>query len=162
MAIVDGRLSLSVVDVRGGRSTFLTHVRVSDALTIANANTAIADLATLYATVGNGGIERGTFALVNDAVATSPGSDADVAAGAVFDFSNATNPSTYGQFIPSFLDSLILPGGFIDITAGANAGFVTAMIGAVLGGNYCNAQYIANAAGLDAFLSSRKRRKRIR
>lgn len=162
MASVRGRLSLSMIDARGGRSTMLAHINASDALTIANANTAIATFATLAGTVSTAGIEQGTFTLVNTDVASAPTSDADVASGAVFDFSNAANPSVYGQFVPSFLDSLILPGGFIDISAGANAAFVAAMTGGVLGGCYANTAYVCNAAGLDAFLSSRKRRKRIR
>lgn len=162
MAIRDARLSLAVKDNIGGRSTFLTHITVDDTLTIANAHTAIGTLATLLATVSDAGIVDGTFTLVNTAVAAAPGADADVFAGAVFDFSNATNPTTYGQYVPSFLDSLVSPGGHISIAAGAPQAFVNALIGAVLGGRYANGAYVANAAGLDAFLSNRKRTKRIR
>jgi len=162
MATVPARISLSLTDSRGGGGTFLTHVLCSDALTIANANSAIADTATAFSTVSNAGIKSGEFSLINTAVAADPGSDADVSSGAVFDFSNAANPTTYGLFVGSFLDSLIESNGTIDISAGAPAAFVATMIGAVLGGHYASAQYIANLAGLDAFLSSRKRKRRLR
>ena len=162
MAIVPARISLALTDTRGGGGTFLTHVLASDALTIANAASAIAATATAFRTVSSAGIKQGEFTLIDTAVAVDPLSDADVSAGAVFDFSNASNPSTYGLFVGSFLDSLIESNGTIDITSGASAAFVATMIGAVLGGHYANAQYVANLAGLDAFLSSRKRRKRLR
>ena len=162
MAMRNGRLSLSVLDDRGGGGTFLAHVKVDDSLTIANAYAAITAFKTLMLTVSNAGVKVGEFALINEAVLTAAGSDSNVGAGAVFDFSNATDPSTYGQFIPSFLASLISADGTIDITAGANATFVTDMIGAVLGGTYTNTRYVSNGAGLDAFLSNRKRKKRVR
>jgi len=162
MAVRTGRISLSMVDTRGGRGTLLTHLTVDDTNTLSSAYAAIATFATLAGTVSDAGIEHGTFSLINKAVATDPASDADVAAGAVFDFSNAVNSSIYGQYVPSFLDSLILPGGHIDITTGASAAYITALTGAVLGGNYTNPVFVSNDAGLDAFLSNRKRSKRVR
>lgn len=162
MALVPARLSLSVTDDRGGGGTFLTHVNADDTLTIAAAATAIGTLATLLGTVSNAGIKVGEFALIDVGVAADPGADSNVGAGAVFDFSNTVNPATFGQFVPSFLPSLISADGTIDITTGASAAFVAAMIGAVLGGRYTNNSYVANNAGLDAFLTNRKRRKRVR
>lgn len=162
MAIVPARISLQLVDSRGGGGTFLTHLLCSDALTIANAASAIAATATAFSTVSDAGIKQGEFSLIDTSVAAEPGADADISAGAVFDFSNASNPSTSGLFVGSFLDSLIESNGTIDITSGASAAFVATMIGAVLGGHYANAQYVANLAGLDAFLSSRKRKRRVR
>lgn len=164
MAIVPARISLSLYDDRGGGGTFLTHVLASDALTLANANAAIADTATAFSTVSTAGIKDGSFSLVNLAVANEPAgyADSNIGAGAVFDFSNGSFPTTFGLNVPSFLDSLILPNGTIDITAGASAAFVATMIGAVLGGHYASAAYLANLAGLDAFLSNRKRKRRVR
>jgi hypothetical protein len=164
MAIVPARISLSVYDDRGGGGTFLVHVLVDDTQTLAAANTAVAALATILATVSTAGVKLGELSLINLAAAGEPAgfADSNIGAGAVVDFSNASNPSTYGLYVPSFLDSLIATDGTIDITAGATAAFVASMIGAVLGGHYANAQYIANLAGLDAFLSNRKRKRRIR
>lgn len=162
MANVNARASLSVMDDRGGGGTFLVHLLVPDTVTLASASTELGTLATLLATVSNCGIKVGEFTVIDESVAAAAGSDSNVGAGAVFDFSNVTNPSTFGLFVPSFLSSLIESNGTIDITAGAPAAFVAAMVGAVLGGRYTNAQYVANGAGLDAFLSNRKRRKRLR
>ena len=78
MATVNGRISLGVYDANGGRSTFLTHVAVSDAQTLANAAAGLATVATLFGTVSDGGIRDATFSLLSDAVAADPGADADV------------------------------------------------------------------------------------
>lgn len=162
MANVEGRISLQVDDDRGGGGTFLVHVLVPEAETLTAANTAMASLATLLATVSNAGIKQAEFSVVNRAVSSAAGSDSNVGAGAVFDFSNGANPSTYGLFVPSFLSTLIESNGTIDITGTDQAAFIAALVGAVMGGTYTNAQYIPNLAGLDAFLSNRKRRKRVR
>jgi hypothetical protein len=151
-----------MADGRGGKSTLLTHVTVDDTLTIANAYAAVQTFATLAETVSDAQIEHGTFSLINYAVAAAGAADADVAAGAVFDFANAADATVYGQYVPSFLDSLIDAGGHINIGAGAPQAYVAALVGAVLGGRYTNPRFIANSAGLDAFLSNRKRRKRVR
>lgn len=163
MAIVPARLSLQLTDSRGGGGTFLAHASVSDASTLAQANTAVSTFATMFRTVSNAGIKDGTFTLLNKAVAVDADPGSDISAGAVFDFSNAALISrTYGQLIPSFLDSLIETNGTIDITATVQAAFVTSMLDAVLGGNYTDSDYLDLVAGLDAFLSNRKRRRRLR
>lgn len=158
MATRNGRISLSVYDAHGASSTFLTHVAVDDAQTIAQANTALATVATLYGTVGDGGIREATFSLVNKAVAADPGDDASAGEGAVFDFSNGSDSTINGVWIPSFKDSLLGPGRDIDTTATVQAAFVTAMIGAILGGHYTNAAGITNAAVTRAFRTNRKLR----
>jgi hypothetical protein len=158
MANVKGRISLSVYDANGGRGNFLTHVLVPEAQTLTNVNTALSATVTAFETVSSAGIKEATFSLVSTADARAPQSDASIPSGAVFDFNNATDPTIYGLFVPSFLDSLLGPGRAIDITATVQAAFVASMIGAVLGGNYTNAHYIANAAGTNAFRSSRKLR----
>ena len=163
MAIVPARLSLSLYDDRGGRGTFMVHAAVSDADTLAAANTAVATLATALGTVSTAGIKQGEFTLINEAIAADPGSDSNISAGAVIDFSNAALVSrTYGMNVPSFLDSLIRSDGTIDITAGATAAFVVSMLDAVLGGTFTDADYLDLVDGLDAFLSDRKRRSRFR
>lgn len=161
MAVQKARISLAMYDNEGNRSTFLVHANVSDALTIANAKAAIDSLSTLVQTVSDGGVHHGTFSLVSLGAAAGPGADADVSSGAVFDFASA-DASIYGQYIPSFLDSLVSAGGHINVAGTTQAAFVSALIGAVLGGNYANARYINLSAGTDAFLSNRKRTRRIR
>lgn len=164
MANVPARISLQLYDDRGGGGTFLTHLLVGDGSTLADAMTAVAATATALSTVSTAGIKQGEFSLVNTAVANEPAgfADSNIGAGAVFDLSNAANPTTYGLNVPSFLDSLIAANGTIDITDTVQAAFVSTMIGAVLSGHYANAAYIANLAGLDAFLSNRKRKRRVR
>jgi hypothetical protein len=163
MAIKPARFSLQLTDKRGGGGTFLVHAAVDDGSTLVGVNLALATLATAFSTVSTAGIKAGEFTLVNKAIATDPGSDADIAAGAVFDFSNAAlTPRTYGQNVPSFLDSLIESNGTIDITATVQAAFVTSMLAAVLGGTYTDSEYLDLVEGLDAFLSNRKRRRRLR
>jgi len=156
-------MSLQLNDSRGGGGTFLVHAAVSDGSTLAQAGTALGTLATALATVSSAGIKQGEFSLINKAIATAPGVDADISSGAVFDFSNAAlAPKTYGQLVPSFLDSLIASNGTIDITATVQAAFVSSMLAAVLGGTYTDSDYLDLVEGLDAFLSSRKRRRRLR
>lgn len=163
MATVPARLSLSLTDTRGGGGTFLTHALVSDASTLAQANTALATLATAFGTVSTAGIKEGQFTLIDKTIATDPGSDADISAGAVFDFSNAAlTPRTYGLNVPSFLDSLIETNGTIDITATVQAAFIASILAAVLGGGTTDANYLDLVDGIDAFLSSRKRKRRLR
>lgn len=162
MAIVKARLSLSMYDNIGGKSTFLAHANVSDASTLAAANAQLATLAASVATVSAGGVTEATFSLVNTAVAAAPGADAAMNDAANFGFLVAGLPNRYGLFVPSFLDSLIGSGGHIDVSAGAAGAFADAMLAAVLGGNYTNNAYAAYASKKDAFRSGRKLRKRIR
>jgi hypothetical protein len=158
MANVNGRISLSVYDANGGRGNFLTHVVAPEAQTLTQVNTALAATVTAFQTVSSAGIKEATFSLISTAGAAAPASDASIPSGAVFDFSNATDPTIYGLWVPSFLDSLLGPGRAIDITATVQAAFVASMVGAVLGGHYTNSHYIANGAGTKAFRSSRKLR----
>jgi len=163
MAIVPARMSLSLTDSRGGGGTFLAHALVSDASTLAQADTALATLATALGTVSTAGIKQGEFSLINRDIATDPGADSDISSGAVFDFSNAAlAPRTYGLNVPSFLDSLIAADGSIDVTSGASAAFAASILAAVLGGGITDSSYLDLVDILDAFLSSRKRRKRVR
>jgi hypothetical protein len=161
MAIVPARMSLSLSDSRGGGGTFLVHALVSDASTIAQAKTAVDDLAAAFNTVSTAGVEVGTFSLLSIGGASDPGADSDISAGAVFDFSNAALvPGTYGLNVPSFLDSLIASDGTIDVGAGASAAFAASILAGVLGGGITDSSYLDLVDILDAFLSSRKRRKR--
>jgi hypothetical protein len=159
VANVNGRISLSVYDANGGKGTFLTHVVAPEAQTLTQVNTAIAATVTAFETVSTAGIKDATFSLITTAGARAPLPDASVPSGAVFDFNNAVDPTIYGLWVPSYLDSLLGPGRAIDITATIQAAFVASMVGAILGGNYSNAHYVANAAGTKAFRSDRKLRK---
>lgn len=159
MANVNGRISLSVYDANGGKGNFLTHVLVPEAQTLTQAAAAITLTATAFKNVSSAGIKDGKFSLISTADARVPQADASIPSGAVFDFNNATDPSLYGQWIPSFLDALLGPGRSIDISAGVQAAFVASLVGAIMGGNYTNTRYIANAAGTKAFRSARKLRK---
>lgn len=163
MAIVPARLSLSLTDDRGGGGTFMTHALVSDASTLAAANTALGTLATAFKTVSTAGIKEGQFTLLNSAIAVAADADSDISAGAVFDFANAALvPGTYGMLVPSFLDTLIESNGTINIAATVQAAFISSMLDAVLGGGLTDASYLDLVEALDAFLSNRKRRRRLR
>lgn len=162
MAVVPVRLSLSVYDGIGGGGTFLTHAAVSDASALSAANTALAALATSFSTVSGAGIKQGEVSLLNTAIAVDPTGSPNVGFGGVWDFNNLTNGTIYGLFTPGLKESLVMADGSIDITDTVQAAFVADMIAAVLGGKYTNAQFIANNAGVDAFSTSRKRRKRLR
>lgn len=159
MANINGRISLSVYDANGGKGTFLTHVLAPEAQTLTQVAAALAATVTAFNTVSDAGIKEATFSLIDTAGARNPQTDASVPSGAVFDFSNTTDPTVYGLWVPSFKDSLLGPGREIDITATVQAAFVASMIGAVLGGHYTNAHYVANGAGTKAFRSPRKLRK---
>ncbi len=163
MATVPARMSLALTDDLGGGGNFLVHALVSDASTLAQANTALATLATAFSTVSSAGIKDGTFTLINKDVAADPGSDADIASGAVFDFSNAAlTPRTYGLLVPSFLDSLIESNGTINTAGTVQAAFIGSILAAVLGGGATDANYLDLVAALDAFRTSRKLRRRLR
>jgi hypothetical protein len=158
MANVKGRISLSVYDAQGAKSTFLTHVLVPEAQTLTQVGTALAATVTAFETVSTGGIKEASFSLIDASGSRAPLADANVGVGAVFDFDNATDPSLFGLWVPSFLDSLLGPGRAIDISAGVQAAFVASMVGAVLGGTYTNAKWISNRAGIKAFRTNRKLR----
>lgn len=166
MAIVPGRIGLELYDSKGGGGTFLLHAGVSDASTLAAANTAVATAATMLRTVSNAGIKQGTFTLLNKAVAVAPDdtdTQSDIGYGAVYDFSDAALiPRTYGQLISSYLPSLVESNGTIDITATVQAAFVASMLDAVLGGTYTGSDYLDLVEGLDAFRTNRKLRRRLR
>ena len=162
MAAAIGRLSLSVYDAKGNKGSVLSHVNLDDGQTIAAVNTAIGAYVTAFSAISTAGISHGSFALINTAVAADPGSDAYLPEGAVLDFSNATTPTIFGQWIPSFLDSLSTTGGHIDITGTEVAAMGTLLTGAVLGGHYASADYRNNLALVDAFLSARQRSSRVR
>jgi len=163
MPNVPVRISLQLTDSRGGGGTFLVHASVSDASTLSEANAAIGTLATAFQTVSNAGIKDGSFTLLNSAVAADAGVPSDIAAGSVWDFSNAALIArTYGLLVPSIKDALIESNGTIDITATVQAAFVASMLDAVLGGTYTDSDYLDLVEGLDAFLVSRKRKRRLR
>jgi hypothetical protein len=162
MANVDTRLSLSLYDDSGGGGTFLTHAVVPDAGTFADAVSALAALKTLYLTVGGAGIKQAEFTIIDKALASSPATTDRVGSGAVYDFSAGSPVTTYGQYIGAYLPSLIDGSGQIDISLTVQAAFIAAMTGAVLGGTYTNAAYASLIAGLDAFPSNRKRKRRVR
>jgi hypothetical protein len=162
MANVNGRLSLSLYDGQGGGGTFLTHVTVPDTGTFANAITALGALKTLYLTVGGAGIKQAEFSIIDKSLASSPADSNRIGSGAVFDFSAGSPVTTYGELIPQFLPALVASDGSIDITATVQAAFVTSLTGAVMGGTYTNAAYASLIAGLDAFPTNRKRKRRVR
>jgi hypothetical protein len=162
MALVNARLSLSVYDQTGGGGTFLTHARVDDAQTLAQANSALLALQALYLTLGGAGIKELTFSLINKSAATSPQTTDRTGAGGVIDFAAGTPATTAGIFIPAFFPGQALPNGTINIGAGNPAAFVAALTGAVMGGTYTNFAYASLTAGLDGFLTNRKRIKRVR
>lgn len=158
----EGRLSLSVFDAIGGGGTFLVHVLVPEAQTLTQAESALGTLASLFTSVSGLGIKEATFAFNSVLEATPVSGDPNAGSGAVFDFNNLSNPSTFGLWVPGFSQDNVLPNGTIDITTSPMSDFVAAMVGAVMGGVYTNAQYIGNHAGLDAFYTNRKRKKRLR
>ncbi len=156
------RMSISMYDNIGGKSTFLVHGFIDGSTTVAAAGAALATLATAVGTVSTGGISEATLTVINTAVAAAPAADAAVASGAVFDFVTAAGPNRFGLYVPSWLDSLTGSGGHIDITAGVPAAFVASILAAVDGGHYTNNAFVAFSAGQSAFLSNRKRRERVR
>ena len=163
MAIVPARMSLQLYDAFGGGGTALARLKVSDASTLAEANTALALFATNFGTISNAGIKDGAFTLLNPDVATAPGATSDIGFGAVINFSNAAlTPRTYGMLISSFLQSLVESNGTIDITAGAVSDFITYMLTEPLGGNFTDSDFLDLVAGLDAFRTNRKLRRRLR
>jgi hypothetical protein len=163
MADQIGRLQLSVYDMQGNKGSWLTHLHFDDGQTAAQLNAIIATFATALRTVSTAGITVGSFDVVNRGIAVAPAADANLPSGATFDFSNAANPSVYGNFVPSFLDSLVSAGGHIDITTGAALAWANLMIDSAASGyKPSNTQYVANLAALNAFRSDRKRKHRVR
>jgi len=162
MATKHGRVSLAVYDNQGNRGSWMTHVNFDDGQTLAQANTYIGAAATAFSGVSTAGILSGSFDVLDFGVAAAPASDALLPSGAVFDFNNASVPTIYGNLVPSFLDSLVSPGGHIDITAGAALDWVNFMINSGAGAYApANRDWIANLAGTRAFRSNRKSKKRI-
>ena len=153
------RLSVSMYDAVGGKSTFLTHAFVDSAQTIAQAVTALGTLNTNLATLSNGGVREATFSIVDTAVAAAPGAGANTTLVGNLGYLTAGSPSRFGQSVPSFLESLISADGTIDMTSGAVATWVTYMLGAVFGGHFTNNAYVAYNAAKNGFRSGRKLRR---
>jgi hypothetical protein len=143
------RLSVSTYDAVGGKSTLLLHAFIDSAQTVANAVTALATLATNYATIGNGGISEATLSIVDTAVAAAPGTGANTTLVGNLGYLTAGSPSRFGQSVPSFLESLM---GAVDTWA-------TYMLGAVLGGHFTNNAYVTYSARKNGFRSGRKLRR---
>jgi hypothetical protein len=162
MAAAIGRLQLSVYDNVGNKGSVLSHLNVDDGQTLAACVTAIGAYATAFGAISTAGIERGSFTIIDFAAAADPATDAYLPSGAVFDFDNAAVPTIYGQYVPSFLDSLVSAGGHIDTAGTEVAAWGTLLTGAVLGGHYASADYRNNRALVDAFQSARKRSRRVR
>ena len=106
MTMVPGRISLQLYDTKGGGGTALAHVAVSDASTLAAANTAVGTFATAFSTLSDAGIKEGTFTLLTKAVAAAPASDVEIGVGAVFDFSNAAIISRTSDLLCGILSVL--------------------------------------------------------
>lgn len=166
MATKPARIGLELYDSKSGGGTFLLHALVDDGSTLAEANTAVATAKTMFRTVSNAGVKRGTFTLINDAVAVAPDdtdTQSDIGYGAVYDFLDAALiPGTYGQLISSYLPSLVESNGSIDITGTVQAAFIASMLAAVLGGGYTDSKFLDLTSGIDAFRTNRKLRRRLR
>jgi hypothetical protein len=153
------RLSVSMYDGAGGKSTFLQHAYVDSGQTIAQAVTALGTLVTNLATISNGGVTEATFSVVDTAVAANPGVGANITLGGNLGFLTAGSPARFGQFVPSFLESLISADQTIDMTAGAVAAWVTYVLGANLGGKFTNNAYVNYSAKQKGFRTGRKLRR---
>lgn len=163
MANALGRLQLSVYDNNGNKGSILSHLNFDDAQTVAQLNTEIAAYATAFGNVSTAGIKAGSFDVVNKAVARAPLTDANLPTGMVFDFNNLTDPTIYGQYVPSRLDSLVLTGGTIDLTNAAVIAWVNLLINSTAGPyNFANTHYVNNNALTKAFRSDRKRSRSTR
>lgn len=150
------RLSLSVYDAAGGKSTLLTHAFIDSAQTIAQAVTALGTLATNYLTIGGGGVKEATLSVIDTAVASAPVAGNTTTLVGNLGYLVAGSPSRFGQSIPAFLESLISADATIDMTTGAVDAWASYMIGAVLGGHFTNNAYLAYATRKNGFRSGRK------
>ena len=153
------RLSVSMYDAVGGKSTFLAHAFIDSAQTVAAAVTALGTLATNLATISNGGIKEASLSIVDTAVAAAPGAGANTTLVGNLGFLTAGSPSRFGQSVPSFLESLINADGTIDMTAGATNTWATYILAAVLGGHFTNNAYVNYSARANGFRSGRKLRR---
>jgi hypothetical protein len=153
------RLSVSMNDAVGGKSTLLLHAFIDSAQTVAQAVTALGTLATNLATISNGGIKEASLSIVDTAVAAAPGAGANVSLVGNLGFLTAGSPSRFGQSVPSYLESLIGADGTIDMTAGATAAWSTYILAAVLGGHFTNNAYVNYSAHSNGFRSGRKLRR---
>ncbi len=155
MATVKSRLSVSMYDGKGGKSTFLTHANVVDTTTLATAVTDLATLATNLATISNGGISEASFTVIDRSVAAGPSGTPNVTLVGNLGYLTSGSPSRFGQSVPSFLESLISADGTIDMTVGAVAAWVTY----VLAQGFANNDYVAYSAAKNGFRSGRKLRR---
>lgn len=153
------RLSVSMYDSVGGKSTFLSHAFIDSTQTIAAAVAALATLTTNLATISNGGIKEASLSIIDTSVATSPGSGANTTLVGNLGYLTAGSPSRFGTSVPSYLESLISVDGTIDMTSGATATWVAYYLAAVLGGHFTNAAYVNFSAAKNGFRSGRKLRR---
>lgn len=153
------RLSISMYDAAGGRSTYLQHAFIDSTQTVAAAVAALGTMTTNLATISNGGVSEGILSIVDTAVAASPGSGANVSLVGNLGYLTAGSSSRFGTSVPSFLESLISADKTIDMTTGAVATWAAYILGTVLGGHFTNNAYVSYSAIKNGFRSGRKLRR---
>jgi hypothetical protein len=157
------RLSYTIQDELGTKASETFYALVDPASTVTQLAAEWQALASLIAAVSDGGIPRGSIALLEVPTAPiTPAAGSRVEQTGLFNFSNNVTPHRFGEAVPALKDSVIV-GGKINLADTGVAALVAALATTFNGGlgvfTTNNAQ--ALVALVDAVLSFRKRRRQL-
>jgi hypothetical protein len=160
MANVNGNFSYSVVDEVGVRGAITLPVRFSDAVTLAQLDTAWGAMKTLLQAILGGSIQKGGVSF-GEVVASPPAavSGSRFEETGVFGFAVTGSTNKQGLALGSFLNSKA-PLDKIDLADTDVAAWTAAISAAITGGGvYATPDGVALGALISAFFSSRKKRR---
>lgn len=159
MATQFGQVQWTIIDDVGVRVAVEQNVSIDDTKTVADVYTDIGALQAVLSALTNGGFVRQHLTLVIPnfgGVSSTPTPDADGEEGAMWDFTNAVTPYSYGFRVPAY-KSAILSGGKVNPSNTDVSNFEAAWTTAATNGTQpVNREYRNLAAVRETFLSNRK------
>lgn len=164
MATKVGDFGFSVVDKLGVRSSITMSVAFSDAVTLAQLDTAWSTMEGLLQLITGGSIQRGQVRF-QQTVASPAAASADsvTSENAVFNFGITGTSHKQGIAIPAFLDTKLTTDGKPNLADTDVANFTSAVAAAITGGGtYATPDGVSLTAVVDAFRSYRKHRRQER
>ena len=163
MANVNGNFSFSITDEVGVRSALTLPVRFADTATLAQLDTAWGAMKALVHAIVGGSVGKGRVSFEEVVAApAAAAADSRVEEVGLFDFAITGSTHKQGIAVPSLLDSKA-PLGRINLADTDVAAFTAAISAAITGGGvYATPDGVALGALVDAFSSTRKRRRQLR
>jgi len=126
MAVVNGIMSLRVVDSYGIDATTDANITIDDTKTVAQLMTDVGSWALLVGEMSQGMVNE-YWVKVHAAPVSPHAADGDIEKGALFNFNNATDIYATGFQVPDVNPSILNSSGLVDLTNTTVADFITFM-----------------------------------